>query len=61
MTMEAKHKLPQWAVRGLIALAYGALASSCAFFAGAVLPVIIGVGLGITVGLWIKAPKLFKI
>lgn len=42
-------------------LAYGALAGVCALFANAAIQTSIGVALGIAAGVWIKAPKLFKI
>jgi hypothetical protein len=48
-------------MRGSISLAYGALAALCAVCADAALATIIGVALGITAGVWIKAPKLFRI
>lgn len=48
-------------IRAAISLAYGALAGVCALFADAAIPTSIGVALGIAAGVWIKAPKLFKI
>lgn len=49
------------AIRAGISLAYGALAGGCALFADAAIPTIIGLVLGIAAGVWVKAPKLFKI
>ncbi|RMM39440.1 hypothetical protein QO021_29795 (plasmid) [Pseudomonas amygdali pv. lachrymans] len=52
---------PALLARSAIAASYGILAALCALVSDAGIPVTIGIALGITAGVWIKAPKLFNL
>jgi hypothetical protein len=52
---------PGLLARSAIAAAYGILAALCALVSDAAIPVTIGIALGISAGVWIKAPKIFNL